>query len=244
VKKTFILLFFALFAFLLGFVLFNFIIMPLLVGHGKEVLVPDLRGKSLQQVESILKEKGLEFSVAKEIYDPNIPVGYVISQDPSAQMTVKRGRKIILTVSKGEERVSVPSLCGLFFSQAQILLKRSGLAVGKTETVYSDSIPKDCVISHDPPPGSIVEQGAKVNLLLSLGPLVEKVFMPNLIGKKIEEARILLLNNGLVIGEVQYIKSENLEPGTILLQTPQVGVEMERGDTVRLAVSARESIGE
>lgn len=103
--------------FLGGYSLLNFVLMPHWVGHGKEVTVPDLQNKSLAQAEALLRDAGLFYAVVGEQYDSRVPSGYVLIQDPVAGMMTKPGRQVLLTLSKGEERVSVPSLVGLPFDE-------------------------------------------------------------------------------------------------------------------------------
>lgn len=115
--------------------------------------------------------------------------------------------------------------------------------MGRTETAFSDSVPRDRVLTTDPLPGTTVAQATRVNLVLSLGGTGDTWVVPDLIGKSLNEARALLLNHGLQLGEVQYIKSQGIEAGTVLLQNPQAGATVQRGDTINLAVSTRESPG-
>jgi serine/threonine-protein kinase len=242
-RRTLLVFLLGAFCFVAGDSLFNFLLMPLWVGHGKEVTVPDLRGKTLAQAEVLLRDAGLFYTVAGEQYDAKVPSGYVLRQDPPPQMRTKPGRKVLLVVSKGQELIAVPYVIGLSFSQAASVLERSGLKVGRTETSFSDSIPRDCVLSTVPSPGATLTQGGTVNIVLSLGAGGETWVVPDLIGKSLNEARALLLGHALVLGEVQYIRSQGIEAGTVLLQNPQAGVSVQRGDTVSLAVSTREGPG-
>ncbi|MEW6686743.1 MAG: PASTA domain-containing protein [Candidatus Edwardsbacteria bacterium] len=239
-KETFkwIGILFAIFVF--GFLFANFLLMPLLTQQGKEIEVPDICGKELKEAERVLKEKKLSLMIESSRYDPSIPEGYIISQSPTSPWRVKEGRKILVTVSKGPERVAVPWLTKLSLRQASNLLERAGLQIGKTETANSDSIPKDYVIASIPVTGTIIEKGKMIDLLISLGPELPASVMPDLIGKKLEETQALLISQGLIIGEIKYVKSSGVENGTILMQAPQPGFTIKKGDTVQLAVSVKE----
>jgi beta-lactam-binding protein with PASTA domain len=59
------------------------------------------------------------------------------------------------------------------------------------------------------------------------------------VGRKLAEVQGQLVDQGLIIGQVKYISGQALEPGTIMLQAPQAGVVVARGDTVNIAVSTQ-----
>jgi len=61
-----------------------------------------------------------------------------------------------------------------------------------------------------------------------------------LVGEQLQAAEDSLKSLGLVIGEIEQVKGEDVEEGTILLQFPQPGAEVSEGDTVRLVVSLKE----
>ncbi len=62
--------------------------------------------------------------------------------------------------------------------------------------------------------------------------------MPNLRGLSVQQARILLEENGLCIGELTDLYSTLRQPGDIITQTPKPGVMIMRGTCVDLLASA------
>ena len=114
-------------AFVVGVVLMDRVVMPLAVGHGQEVVVPDITERSMEEAKGILTETGLGMILESELYDPVVPEGYIMSQKPQAFSGVKKGRRIRVVVSKGSEQLTVPDLTrGISLRTAEIELKSGG----------------------------------------------------------------------------------------------------------------------
>ncbi len=224
-------------AFGAGFALFYFAVLPFGVGRSLNLEVPDVTGRSLTQVQAVLKEKAIAYAVKEQRYDSVWPEGFVVSQNPLPKRYLRPNQIIELVVSKGAEKITVPSVVGLPSAQARTLLEKSGLRAVPRGTIYSDSVAKDCVEAQDPPPTTVVEQGSAVSLVISLGPKEPKQTMPDLAGRTFEEAKELLTTQGLVLGEVVMIPSDSLGAGLVLMQAPQPGFQITRGDTVKLGVT-------
>ncbi len=224
-------------AFGAGFALFYFAVLPFGVGRSLNLEVPDVTGRSLAQVQAVLKEKDIAYAVKEQRYDSVWPEGFVVSQNPLPKRYLRPNQIIELVVSKGAEKITVPSVVGLPSAQARTLLEKSGLRAVPRGTIYSDSVAKDCVEAQDPPPTTVVEQGSAVSLVVSLGPKEPKQTMPDLGGKTFEEAKEFLTTQGLVLGEVVMIPSDSLGAGLVLMQAPQPGFQIARGDTVKLGVT-------
>lgn len=224
--------------FLAGFLLSNFVLMPLFVRHGAEVEVPDLRGMEYSKAAQLLAEKGLEMATGGWQYDSEQPDSTVISQEPEPRMMIKKGRSVKVVISRGAEKIAVPYLAGLTTVRAINLLDRTGLLVESIDSLESDSIAYGCVINSVPEPGVKLERGGNVRITVSKGPTEGKMLMPDLVGKKLAEHQGQLVAQGLMIGEIKYVPGQSLEPGTIVMQAPQPGFVVKRGDTVNLAVSS------
>ena len=169
--------------------------------------------------------------------EPALPDSSVASQTPEAKKMMRRGRAIKVMLVRGAEMADIPYLVGLSAGQAVNLLSRSGLTVARFDSLASDSVALGCVINSAPSAGSKVKKGATVALTLSNGPTEGKMLMPELIGRALSETQQTLVAQGLVIGGIKYLASPSAEPGTIMLQAPQPGFVVKKGDTVNLAVS-------
>lgn len=222
-------------AFVAGVLIFNFGIMPFLVGHGGETKVPDLTLSTVPEAERRLKDEGLKLGETISVFNPDVPKGCVISQSPPAFTTVKRYRGVKITVSSGELGVSVPELRGQSLRHAEIVLGRAGLQLGRVSQVYSDQSPTDVVISTFPGPGAQAEEGGSIDVLVSLGPQPEEFMMPRLVGQNVGVAQNILESAGLV----PQIESGLMRPNDkVLEQRPPYGTKIRKGDSVYLSVGS------
>lgn len=106
------------------------------------------------------------FVIGKVEYrESNEPEGQVIDQVPGPKTIQKAGAQIDLVVSKG--RLKVPVVTGLKLDEAQRQIVAAGLLVGKVESRYEPTQPKDTVLESTPTAGAAVAQGATVNLVVA-----------------------------------------------------------------------------
>ncbi len=143
------------------------------LGVPREVVVPDLSGRSLEEARDLLQRNGLKIGDIVERESETVPKGYIISTQPPVGSLVRKGRKINIIVSIGAPYVVLPDLRSLDEERARKLLEDMGLTVGDVSYVPDRILPFGQVISQSPPPNSRVAKGTQVNLKVSLGPPVE-----------------------------------------------------------------------
>src|SRR5450759_2402517 len=112
------------------------------------VAVPQEVGATQDVAASDLKAVGLKSSVT-EAFDPVVPAGSVVSQDPVQNTQVHRGDTVALVVSKGPEMVQVPDVNKLGVAAATDLLKQAGFQVA---VVYATHHKSDLVYNQTPSP--------------------------------------------------------------------------------------------
>jgi len=218
--------------FILGVLVFNFLVMPLLVRSGQAITVPDVCGKDEAEAESILKEARLKVSIEAHRFDPVIAKGKIVIQEPLPGRKVKAGRTVGLVVSKGVEKVELPYILGLELEKARQILDKYDIQIKAVDSIFNDSVPEGRIASANPWPGEEVPKGSKVSVTVSLG---KGVAVPDLSGLKIEEATNLIREKALSLGEVKEIEGSG-EPGTIMMQAPGAGTLVQIGDSVSLVV--------
>ncbi|HET9680577.1 MAG TPA: protein kinase, partial [Candidatus Limnocylindrales bacterium] len=72
------------------------------------VVVPDLKGRTESDALNLIFSSGLGIGSRTEAYDPTVPVGSIISQDPGAGLVVTKGLLVDYVVSKGPEPTPTP----------------------------------------------------------------------------------------------------------------------------------------
>jgi eukaryotic-like serine/threonine-protein kinase len=212
----------------------NWVVMPLVVGRGRETVVPNLIGMDRFAAEETLAERGLQLGEIRYAGSGSVPADRVVTQHPAPGQHVKIGRRVSVDVSKGGDKLRVPRLDGLTVARATALLAEAGLPVAGVESLRTPGRPAGQVVGSRPPGGSEVVQGESVYVQVSSR--VGNFPMPNLVGLSIETARGIVASQGLVMGELKSAPSD--EPaGNVLIQYPEEGMTMRDGDTVSMIVA-------
>lgn len=219
----------------LGFLVGNYIVMPLIVDKGSEVEVPEVVGLPLEDAIVLLQEQGFESAAHEKRPDTLYPEGTVVGQRPGAGAKVKKGRLVQLVISSGEESVRVPYLLGLTLEQATAIAQRRNFEIEQVDTVQSDTVPAGRIVAMKPDPEIRVAQGTKLRLYVSVGPIDKTIPVPNLIDLPLQKAQEMLEADSLVLSEVRKMEVAG-KGGIVVLQSPEPGVFVGKGDTIRVTV--------
>jgi beta-lactam-binding protein with PASTA domain/predicted Ser/Thr protein kinase len=132
------------------------------------VPVPDMTGQTGDGATQILRGEQYNFEV-KIVEEPSDTVeeGRVTRTEPAAGTVVAVGSPVTVYVSNGPAPVAVEDVRGLTEEQARTTLDGQGLAVNVTyqEVAFDDSR-AGRVRSQNPQPGTTVERGSTVNLVV------------------------------------------------------------------------------
>ncbi len=217
---------------------FDLLLMPWYVGHNSVVRMPNIAGMSYNQAARILEDNGFSVKVAGEYYHNSIPAGFIVNQMPFPASLVKSSRTVYLTLSKGKQMLEVPKLVGLTVRDARIALIRLGLSLNNAAYQFNDNIPANIIFSQSLPAKQRVGFGARVDVVVSLGPEVVYVVVPDVEGKSLEEARRLLSAEGFTVGEVTDGEvNETFMPGTVIKQIPAPRDSVKTGTPINLTVT-------
>ncbi len=193
--------------------------------HGRTIEVPDLDRMELEQAQQVLRRMNLTPVVNDSIFDTTREKGTVAVQNPAAGEEVKRNRSIYLTtVAILPEMVAMPDLTDLSFRQAQAMLHTHGLLVGQLD--YVPNIARNAVLQQKYnqgtiQPGTPIEKGTRINLVLGTGVGSSNVNVPLVIGKTREEATMLINSSSLNIGQEVFM-DEDTENVRVYRQSPNV----------------------
>lgn len=224
--------------FLVGVVLFNSVLMPMLVHQRGAVIVPDLRNTSDVEATKLLKKRSLEIRVSREEYDPDVPEGFVISQKPRANDRIKEGRTVEVVLSLGARKQRVPDLRGMSLRQTRGVLERVSLGVGRVSRVLAIGEDREQVLASSPVAGDEVFEGSLVDVVLSVRSHKREYAMPDLAGQDLLFIRDKLRDMGFRISGVRYEKRDGVFPNTIVGQTPPVGAMIREGDSIELVAAS------
>lgn len=228
---------FSLIGLLVGYLLFDYAIMPLYTRQYQSIPVPNVTYISAAEAEKKLVEEGLIAVRAIEKFDEQYPFGYIIFQSPQADSPVKKGRRVYLTLSKGRRIMQMPKLVGMAERDARFNISEMELTLGniyyRTDSFYPDGV----VCSQSIDPGRDINIGTRVNLTVSLGIEPSEYIVPDVVGKSQKDAEFAILKAGLVVGQVTEQSTNELLPNTVISQSISSGTMVNRGDAIDLVVS-------
>jgi beta-lactam-binding protein with PASTA domain/tRNA A-37 threonylcarbamoyl transferase component Bud32 len=200
------------------------------------VKVPPVVGLTLADALSDLKAAHLKAN-PEGVYSTQ-PANTVLSQDPAAGTLVQAGSVVTITYSSPNAAIAVPPVVGLPLAQAVNTLTQSGLQVGNISYEPSPSVPNGDVVSASPAPGTVVNPGTKVDLVVSTGP--GQNVLPRVIGYT-QDAAVKLLTSppyNLVVA-IQNVYSCPADVGIVVGQNPAGGSLVSQGSEVTLQVGAQ-----
>ena len=127
----------------------------------------------------------------------------------------------------------MPALDGLEKDLAFVTLQELNLKVRQRDQI-SDALPAGLIIGTDPASGTLMQPGDFVTVIVSTGP--QEFTLPNVVGDTEESGRSRIAANGFVVGFVTYARSETVDDGVVIRQTPAPG-SADQGTIVDLEVS-------
>ncbi|GAA1003959.1 serine/threonine protein kinase [Streptomyces sp. F-3] len=204
----------------------------LTVSDGPRIVkVPDLQGRPLDEARSLLKKAGLEPGMVTREFSESVARGSVIATRPAAGTERRAGSAIALVVSKGRA-VDVPDVTGKDLDQAKSALEGAGLKVRIASEQVNSEFDKGRVARQAPAGGSRIAEGGTVTLTLSKGP--EMVRVPDVVGKKVDEARSELEAAGFAVEEDRGLLG--LFGDTVRRQSVKGGDLAPKGSTVTITI--------
>lgn len=220
------------------FLIVDLFVLPYMQGkYDKTVVIPSLIGKDSTSAAGIISEAGLRIGTIDYAYHDKLKKGIVTAQYPFPDYEIKLTRSVGLTLSKGKEYKTVPTLLGLAPLDAADTLQRMGLRLGEVSESFNPGDEQGTIIATSPGAGSIIERGSVVNVTIASSTVGNVGYVPAMVNQTVEEAKRLLLLAGLRVGSVVLKKDEEMLPGTVLHQKVQAGALVSRGTAIDLTVS-------
>ena len=209
---------------------------------GREVAVPDLTGMPVEDARAALARSQLYMEPSAERYDDHVAGGHVLSQDPRPGATIKKDRKVRVTVSLGAAALTIPDARGQSVRTARLTLQRQGLAVGHVSSVHDERTLSDVVIAQHPDPNGgaaglqVVDGQARVDLLVSRGRPEPMYVMPDLSRRTLADVTTFAQRAGLRMGAVRRERTPGFPRGVVVRQYPMAGHPVGRQDIISLVL--------
>lgn len=234
-----LLLIIGLFAFLWSFWLKG------LFTEGEQIKVPSFVGQNCEDVMNDQQYKGIYNFTVKIQIDQDHEQNTILGQSPEAgkeMSLVDEGINVELTISSGYTSVQIPDIPSGRYTEAEAtaILEESGFKVAE-EQIASDTIKEGYVVSTSPASGETLDVGSTVYLMVSSGPEVKKIAMPNLIGRTEADARAKLTLSNLQ-GNVSYVEKnydDDSMYGVVIWQSVDADIQVDEGTEIYIQISAK-----
>lgn len=207
------------------------------------VPVPPVENIPAENAKEILALINLNLIVKDEIYNSEIPEGFIIEQTPEHGKNVPAGSDIEVIISRGQEitYILTPNLVGLSQEDAIQILEDLGLVMGNTSEEYSSAFKENLIMDQKPEFNERIKPGGSVNLTVSRGE--ETILIPNIIGLDYIYASNYLKSLGLVVKSSKAPVTDLInEPGKIIEVVPAPGSRAAVNSMVELVISTNEPL--
>ncbi len=220
-------------------------LLPYLTESGARATVPDVRNMSFDNADRELRKVGLRATKSYNVrYLPDVPPDRVIDQSPEAGAVVKPGRSIYLILNRQDRpNYPMPDLVGRTEAEARQELDRIGMVLSGVQIQAVSAAEQDGrVLSQSVPPDVTLKSGSAVTFIvgrLEQEPVgLRRVIVPDVLGMSADQARGVIVKNGLSVGKISYEHSDLLVPDTVITQKPAANAMVQFGQPVNLTVAA------
>ena len=203
----------------------------LIISKGPErYTIPVLKGLTPEAAQAAIEKYPLLIGTSTEVFNVDIPKGFVISSDPESGTKVKRDTPVTLVISKGAETVPLALYVGKSGEQALNELTELGFNV-KSTYAFDENILSGAVISQKPIGVDVAPKGSTVTLIISKGS--QYVFVPNVFSLDQLKATQVLADLQLKV-VVKKLGIKKVKQVTSIV--PKVGSKVKRGSVVTITV--------
>ncbi len=228
-----------------------------------DISVPNLMRLKISDAKVAAENIGLKI-ITEEKFIENTAPDLVVGQFPLPGFRLKKGDAVKLEVSKAMEitfevvseedmmeeielspKIIMPDITGLNSDTAKDLLVKSGILKISENFAENDFIDKGRIISFNPPAGSEMSDNATVDIVISKGPSIKLVIVPNLYNKSLDAAKAQITKSNLKLGKVNKVTDIDKAFDRIIGQSVQWGEKVKEGTVIDLDLNteAEESIG-
>ncbi len=173
--------------------------------HGISENVPDLSGMTFEEANDALKHHNFRLAVHDSTFVNGKKANEIINQDPVAGSSVKKSRKIYLTVNASKPpETKLPDILDSSLKNAREQLTSRGLLMGDIEQIpgLGEVVKKIKVKGEEKLPGEPIFKGTMVDLVVTDGIGTRKIDVPFVIGQTFTEAKAQLRLRQLDVGAV------------------------------------------
>lgn len=205
--------------------------------RAKEVAIPNLVGKTVDEAKKVLKENKLNYVENGSEYSTEYEEGQIISQDPKYVdgRNIKENTDVKVVLSLGTEKTTVPKLTGMTKEEAETAAKDAKLKLEVVEET-SKTVEAGIVIKQDTDVETEVNAGDTVTIYVSVGTGIKQVVVSSVLYKEEAVAKQTLEDAGLAV-EIEYSEDKTRGNGVVLKQSIASGETVDEGTKVVITVN-------
>jgi len=204
-------------------------------GSFPDIETPDFRNMKYEDIKSNPEYRNFRFRIVED-YRAGTEIGVIYDQNPLPGKQIKSNSEITLYISLGGKDIVLTDVVGLPSGEAKEILTKLGVKV-KMETDSDLNFEPNAVIRMRPKAGSVVFVGEEVVIVVNALVANNESLVPDLIGKRLAEAQVLLSQNNLNTGKITY-KDDPSPKGTIIEQNPKADEKVPSNTSVDLVISS------
>lgn len=229
-KFFFALIFFLLLAGLITFLAFGMF-------GDKYIETPDLRGKSEAQAQQILKEHHIKVGKTTRAYSDKYQENQIVTTDPAPGKRVAEHGTVNIVLSKGPQKAHMPNLYGMTKADALDALKKLGFKNISINQEYSKTKLERGLIENQNISADAYVPIKDTNIALTESLGIKQVYVKNYTGESYDKASKELMQKGLKPVKEKEEKSDKIEKGKIISQSP-TSKSVDEDSTVTFVVSS------
>ena len=201
--------------------------------QAEQVEMIDVTGMTYDAAKEALQALGLELVQDGTEVSEDFKPGEIISQSVKEGDMVTAGTAIKVVLCVGEE-AKVPDVSGQDSDLAKQMLEDAGFSVNR-EYEYNEAVETGLVIRQDPGKDTKLNKGDTVTIYISQG--MEKVKVPDVVGKTEADAKKALEAIGLKVGTVKQESSATVPAGSVISQSVKKDGYADAGSKIDLVIS-------
>ncbi|HEY6762727.1 MAG TPA: Stk1 family PASTA domain-containing Ser/Thr kinase [Baekduia sp.] len=191
--------------------------------------VPDLQGQARSAAKKALTDLGFKTSEEAAVSD-TITENHVISTRPDVGTELDKGSNVVMVISSGKERVTVPKVTDLDQDEARSTLEALGFQVASKSQETTDQDP-GTVLAQAPAPNTKLAKGATVTITVAKAP--PDVEVPDVTGQGRLAATQALKEAGFKVQTVPQTTTDRTQDLHVISQDPSGG-KAKKGSTVTI----------
>ena len=190
-----------------------------------QVNVPNVRGMTIQEATDALQKAKLKPGSVTTVLTDADSANVVLKQSPNPDTSQAQDSPVDLQL--GVASVVVPMLVGHNFQEVNTLLSNAGLTIGNSTNAVSTTFGPGIISGQNPTSGARAKAGDKIDITIAK----KVVSVPPLVGVSVGQARQLLANADLKVGDIYGLCGLTLP---VTAMEPGIGTSVDAGTAVTL----------